>query len=183
MNASLLASSSPPAGAVTGRRFLGLDAGAETLKVVELVRTGTGPDATLRPVRRVLVEHHKDPAACLRRVLPDFQWETVTAAATCGRFSRCLRLPRVPVAQAQARAWRFRGDHDPVTLVSIGSHGFSVLELRRPGVEVFRENSRCSQGTGNFLRQLVERFSLTLEEACARPMPSFNPPRFPVAAR
>ncbi|MFH1573396.1 MAG: BadF/BadG/BcrA/BcrD ATPase family protein, partial [Acidobacteriota bacterium] len=33
------------------------------------------------------------------------------------------------------------------------------------GLDVFRENSRCSQGTGNFLRQLVGRFSLTVEEA------------------
>lgn len=36
------------------------------------------------------------------------------------------------------------------------------------GLDVFRENSRCSQGTGNILRQLVERFSLTFEEACAQ---------------
>ena len=55
----------------------------------------------------------------------------------------------------------------PATVVNIGSHGFSVLELRANGLTVFRENSRCSQGTGNFLRQLVERFSLTVEEASA----------------
>jgi predicted CoA-substrate-specific enzyme activase len=30
---------------------------------------------------------------------------------------------------------------------------------------VLRENNRCAQGTGNFLRQLVERFSLSVEEA------------------
>jgi activator of 2-hydroxyglutaryl-CoA dehydratase len=40
-----------------------------------------------------------------------------------------------------------------------------VLEIRPGGIEVFRENSRCSQGTGNFLRQLVERFELTVETA------------------
>src|ERR1039458_7907488 len=54
-----------------------------------------------------------------------------------------------------------------VRTANIGSHGFSVLELRANGLTVFRENSRCSQGTGNFLRQLVERFSLTVEEASA----------------
>src|ERR1019366_5582528 len=51
--------------------------------------------------------------------------------------------------------------------VSVGSHGFSVLEIRPNGREVFRENSRCSQGTGNFLRQLTGRLSLTVEEASA----------------
>jgi predicted CoA-substrate-specific enzyme activase len=40
-----------------------------------------------------------------------------------------------------------------------------VLEVRANGITVFRENNRCSQGTGNFLSQLVERFSLTVEEA------------------
>jgi activator of 2-hydroxyglutaryl-CoA dehydratase/predicted nucleotide-binding protein (sugar kinase/HSP70/actin superfamily) len=71
----------------------------------------------------------------------------------------------VPAPQAQARACRHFAGDQPATVVSIGSHGFSVLELRAGNVEVFRENSRCSQGTGNFLRQLVERFSLTIEEA------------------
>jgi activator of 2-hydroxyglutaryl-CoA dehydratase/predicted nucleotide-binding protein (sugar kinase/HSP70/actin superfamily) len=37
--------------------------------------------------------------------------------------------------------------------------------LRAGGLEVLRENSRCSQGTGNFLRQLCERFELTPAQA------------------
>ncbi|MBM3851645.1 MAG: CoA activase [Verrucomicrobia bacterium] len=146
-------------------RFLGLDVGAETIKLVELARDSSG--GSLHSVRRLHVEHHKDPAPLLRQLLQEWDWAGVAAAAGCGRFSRQLDLPRVPVQQAQARAWRFLGDDQPVTLVSIGSHGFSVLELRGPDLEVFRENSRCSQGTGNFLRQLVERFSLSLEEANA----------------
>ena len=57
-----------------------------------------------------------------------------------------------------------RGDVRDVTVISIGSHGFSVLELCGEQ-QTYRENSRCSQGTGNFLRQLVERFELTIEQA------------------
>ncbi|MGH7057677.1 MAG: BadF/BadG/BcrA/BcrD ATPase family protein, partial [Acetobacteraceae bacterium] len=60
---------------------------------------------------------------------------------------------------------RFLLGAEPATIVSIGSHGFSILALRENGTEIFRENSRCSQGTGNFLRQLVGRFSVTIEEA------------------
>ena len=78
-----------------------------------------------------------------------------------------MTLGRVPTKQAQAAGFRFLGKADSATIVSIGSHGFSVLELRPSGSEVFRENSRCSQGTGNFLRQLVERFDLRIEEASA----------------
>ena len=42
-----------------------------------------------------------------------------------------------------------------------------MLELRGGGVELLRENARCAQGTGHFLRQLVQRFGLEVEEAAA----------------
>ena len=144
-----------------GERFLGLDLGAETIKLVELVRNG----GALRWTRRQIVEHGKEPARVLPRLLADWGWETVQAVAVSGRFSKQVNLPRVPAQQAQARGFRFLVDDEPATLVSLGSHGFSVLELRAHRMDVFRENSRCSQGTGNFLRQLVERFSLSIEEA------------------
>ncbi|HSD29875.1 MAG TPA: BadF/BadG/BcrA/BcrD ATPase family protein, partial [Vicinamibacteria bacterium] len=142
-------------------RFLGLDLGAETLKIAELTRAGDG----LRWTRRALVEHGKEPGPRLRTLLEGFGWESVRGAAVSGRFGRLVRLPRIPVKQAQAGGYRFLHGSGPATLVSIGSHGFSVLELRASGAEVFRESSRCSQGTGNFLRQLVERFGLGIEEA------------------
>jgi len=141
--------------------FIGIDIGAETVKLAELRREG----GELRWGRREIVEHHKEPAAALRLVLARLRWEEVEAAAVSGRFSRQVNLPRIPVKVAQARAVRFLFGSQPATVVSIGSHGFSVLELRGPDVEVFRENSRCSQGTGSFLRQLVERFDLTIGEA------------------
>ena len=142
-------------------RFVGIDLGAETLKAVEVLRDGAG----LRLGRRRVIEHGKKPDHVLREVLGEWDWDGVTRAAVTGRLSRQVRLPRVPVKQAQARAYRFFFGQQPATVVSIGSHGFSVLELRKNGIEVFRENNRCSQGTGNFLRQLIERFSLGIEEA------------------
>jgi activator of 2-hydroxyglutaryl-CoA dehydratase/predicted nucleotide-binding protein (sugar kinase/HSP70/actin superfamily) len=145
-------------------RFIGIDVGAETVKVVELVEEGDR-----RVVgRRVLLEHGKDPAGTLLRALEGFDWGGATGAASTGRLGRMLDLERVPVKGAQtAGLGHLYPEIGPVTLVSIGGHGFSVLELREGGSSVFRENSRCSQGTGNFLRQLVERFDLTVEEASA----------------
>ena len=145
------------------RRFVGIDVGAETIKLVELV----GSAGKLRWVRRQIVEPHKHPARALREQLEAWQWSTVHAAAVAGRASRLTRLPRIPTKQAQAAGFRQLCGDQAATIVSIGSHGFSVLELRESGVEVFRENARCSQGTGNFLRQLVERFDLSIEEASA----------------
>ena len=143
------------------KRYIGIDMGAETIKVVELTREG----ADLRWTGRWLVEHHKEPAVRLLEVLRSLEWDSVQGASVSGRLSRAVRLSRVPVKQAQAEGYRHLFSDESATLVSIGSHGFSVLELRPSGVEVFRENSRCSQGTGNFLRQLVERFDLNIEQA------------------
>lgn len=154
-----------PAAART-QRFLGIDVGAETIKVVEVLRQG----ADLRTGRRRLVEHHKQATLCLLELLADFDWPGLSGAAVSGRLARLILLPRVPTKQAQARGYRFLHGAGAATLVSIGGHGFSVLELQPDGLEVLRENSRCSQGTGNFLRQLCERFDLTpaqASEVCA----------------
>ncbi len=145
----------------TPDRYLGIDLGAESLRVVELTRAG----AELRWTRRAVVEHHKAPGPRLLSLLAEFDWSSLRGAAVSGRFARLLRLPEVPVKQAQTAGYRFLHGDEPATVVSIGSHGFSVLELRASGAQVFRSNSRCSQGTGNFLRQLVERFGLTVEQA------------------
>jgi len=142
-------------------RFLGIDIGAETLKLVELEQQGQ----ELRWTRRWIAEHHKDPGALLQNVLCDWAWHDLHGAAVTGRLSRQIALQRLPVKQAQTLGFRHLHPEGPATVVSIGSHGFSVLELRAGGAQIFRENSRCSQGTGNFLRQLVERFDLTLQEA------------------
>ena len=155
--------SSPRGSSQNTKRFLGIDVGAETIKLVELVHDAGG----LRCSRRRLAEHDKKPTERLRALLQEWDLASVASAAVSGRLGKLVRLPQVPTPQAQARACRYLAGDQPATVVSIGSHGFSVLELRAGGVEVFRENSRCAQGTGNFLRQLVERFSLTIEEASA----------------
>ena len=141
-------------------RFLGLDVGAETIKLVELVGNGE-----LRVSRRAIIEHGKRPGPVLLEALRSWDWGAANAAAVTGRFAGRVRLRRIPPKQAQLAGYHFLFGHEPATLVNIGSHGFSVLELRKNGQTMFRENSRCSQGTGNFLRQLVERFSLTVDEA------------------
>jgi len=142
-------------------RYLGIDIGAETVKVAEVVREGKA----LVWRGRWAAEHGKAPGATLRELLGAMEWGQVAGAAVTGRFSRQVRLARVPTKQAQAAGFRFVRSERSGTVVSIGAHGFSVLELRPSGAEVFRENARCSQGTGNFLRQLVQRFDLSIAEA------------------
>ncbi len=144
-------------------RYIGIDLGAETLKAVELILDGGG----LRWARRHAADHGKDPGPALCSLLREWDWPGARAAAATGRLGRILDLPRAPGQQAEAAGYRFLHPGQPATLVTIGSRGFSVLELRASGGEVYRENGRCAQGTGNFLRQLVARFGLTVEQASA----------------
>jgi activator of 2-hydroxyglutaryl-CoA dehydratase/predicted nucleotide-binding protein (sugar kinase/HSP70/actin superfamily) len=146
-----------------GTRFIGIDAGAETIKLIEVQRNEDG----LRVSRREIVEHGQQPGPALVAALLCWDWDAADGAAVSGRFAGQIKLSRVPTKQALLRGYLFSFGDEPATIVNIGSHGFSVLELRASGQTVFRENSRCSQGTGNFLRQLVERFSLSVEEASA----------------
>ncbi len=115
---------------------------------------------------RVLLEHAKQPGRRLAEALAAWGVDG-DAQLACGRLSRALGRPRVPEGEGRAAGFRFLAGDAPATLVSIGSHGVQALELRAGGRVVPRESPRCSQGTGNFLRQLVARFGLDVEEADA----------------
>ena len=109
-----------------GARFVGVDAGAETIKLIELQRGGT----ELRVTRREIVEHGKKPGPALVETLRRWNWGSVTGAAASGRFASQINLPPVPLKQAQLRGYRFLFGDGPATLVNIGGHGFSVLDIR-----------------------------------------------------
>lgn len=136
--------------------------GAETIKVVKLLTE----NGSIEWKDKYIIEHQNEPVDALLKILNKIDWDEISGANVYGRFSRQIRLPRVPVKQSQANGYRFLyRNNGPATIISIGSHGFSILELKDSGMDVFRENSRCSQGTGNFLKQLVQRFNYSIEEA------------------
>ena len=74
-----------------------------------------------------------------------------------GRQARLVRLPRAD--REPARAYRFLFGNDPATVISIGSHGFSVLELRDKGTKSSGKTAAVRKGP-TILRQLTERFGL-----------------------
>jgi predicted CoA-substrate-specific enzyme activase len=144
-------------------RFVGIDVGAEAIKLAEVAREGEG----LRLIRHALVPHGKEPGPRLLDLLRVWDWDSVSGAVATGRLGRQLAVERIPTKQALLYGFRFLYGEEPATVVNIGSRGFSVLEIRAAGDPAYRESSRCAQGTGNFLRQLVERFGLGVEEAAA----------------
>ncbi|MDR4499129.1 MAG: acyl-CoA dehydratase activase-related protein [Candidatus Scalindua sp.] len=143
-------------------RYLGIDLGAETIKFILLERQ----NGQLVITYDSIITHDKNPIHAFKKGISTLDWESLTSVVTTGRISRVLNVERVPAKAALAKGVSHKyPEIKPVTVVSIGSHGFSVLELRTGNQQIFRENSRCSQGTGNFLRQLVGRFDLDIETA------------------
>ncbi len=147
---------------VMTRLALGIDMGAETLKVALVEQREGGPHF----LELEFELHRKEPVAALRRLLLRKGWDRIESVAMTGRLRACVAAYPVP-AKAALRIGleTLRPELDAATILDIGAHGFSVLELPGHGQDFFRQNSRCSQGTGNFLSQLVERFGLSIEEA------------------
>ncbi|WP_319583508.1 acyl-CoA dehydratase activase-related protein [uncultured Pseudodesulfovibrio sp.] len=140
----------------------GIDIGSEFIKLVVISKESGG----IRILSRRCIEHRNQPLELLSHLLEELEWNGDYPIAVTGRLSRSLTCLRIPTKAALARGVRFfHPDLVPGTVISMGSQGFSVLELHENGKDVLRENSRCSQGTGNFLSQLVGRFGLTVQEA------------------
>jgi len=146
------------------KHAIGIDVGAETVKLVEV----RSQNDTFEITRIDSMIHRKNPHAALSSLFSAVERTDNLRIAVAGRLSRVLQAGQVPTKAAIRRGVRLlHKDIDDVTVISIGAHGFCVLELCGSGQEWFQQNSRCSQGTGNFLSQLVERFGMTVEEASA----------------
>ena len=143
-------------------RLFGIDMGAETVKVVTVEQHGGR--VSVRDALRA--KHHEQPQAALAQMLSGLRYDEAGGIAVTGRLQRVVNADGVPTKAALRRGIRVvHPELEAVTVISVGAHGFCVLELRDNGEEWFQQNSRCSQGTGNFLSQLVERFGMTVEQA------------------
>ena len=153
---------------------LGIDVGTESVKVA-LVESVDGRPRLLSSWVRA---HGKQPAATIRAILSDVNLRQVTRVAATGRLHAVVEGVSLPVKAALKKGMAVvHPELDAATVLSIGAHGFSVLELHANGQDCYRQNTRCSQGTGNFLSQLAERFGLSValaseqcssvEEPCA----------------
>ena len=142
-----------------GRFLAGIDVGAETIKYVVFDRE------TSDLLAHDSIAHEKSIESVLRKVLSELRAQGVTEVAVCGRFANHFVIQHYPRQAVIKRGLEFLYGPRPITCVMIGANGFCVMEHRDGTADVFRENSRCSQGTGNFLRQLVERFDMNLAQA------------------
>ncbi|HYG69796.1 MAG TPA: hypothetical protein VD838_19125, partial [Anaeromyxobacteraceae bacterium] len=94
-------------------RFVGIDAGAETVKLVELA----GAAGALAWTRRAIAEHHGDPAAAVRETLLGWDWDGVAGACATGRLGRRFDLERIPPKRARTAGHARLHGSGPATLV------------------------------------------------------------------
>jgi len=143
-------------------RYLGIDVGAENVRLAVVEVSGT----TSRVLDTTCLRHGGHARKSLADAAAAGALRGIAGAAATGRMASVLNMERVPVPRAMAGG--FRAAHpamDAATLVNIGSRGFGVLEMRTARAPTYRQNGRCSQGTGNFLCQLTTRLGLDVEEA------------------
>jgi predicted CoA-substrate-specific enzyme activase len=143
--------------------YLGIDAGGE------MVRAAVLEQEPSRPARVVWLgtrAHDAKVRETVLELLAPIRSHRFDCIGVTGRLAELIATPRVPVKQAQTEGFRLLfPDLEEATVVSIGSRRFSVLEIESRQHSVMRFGPRCSQGTGNFLTQLVERFGLTVAQA------------------
>jgi hypothetical protein len=111
------------------RRLVGIDAGAETIKAVEL----NCESGSVHLQRRLTCEHRKNPGSSLRQMLEGWDWGSVAAAAVCGRFAERVDLPHISQKQALLRGYQHFYGLEPVTIIDIGAHGFPSWNYGRVG--------------------------------------------------
>ena len=98
---------------------LGIDAGAETVKLAEVA----GEGGALEWTRRAWREHHGDPSAAVREVLVAGGWEGVASACATGRLGRRLAVERVSPKRARTVGpGRLHGG-GPATIVDLAVRG------------------------------------------------------------
>lgn len=142
--------------------FVGVDVGAETVRLVAVEKRS----GQLVIAEQQETSHNKDPQSAVLALLSRLQGRSIGGIAATGRLGRILAVESVPTKAALRRGARVvHPELEAMTVVSIGGHGFGVLELGARGEEWFQQNARCSQGTGNFLTQLVRRFGMSVQEA------------------
>ena len=124
-------------------KYAGIDIGAETIKYAIYDTKTEKIDAF------DTIAHHKAMQTAISSILSTLKRLDVDGIAVCGRFANLIKLKNYPAQAVQKRGLAYLYGDNPVTCISIGCNGFSVLEKRPNGADLMRENSRCSQGTGN----------------------------------
>jgi predicted CoA-substrate-specific enzyme activase len=158
-------------------RFLGLDAGSVSVKLVALSETG-------EKLRAEYVKHRGHPLKTALALLEGEPHRPIngedTVLSITGSAGRLIAniLGLVPLNEVVAQAFAARTLYPHIkSIIELGGEDSKLILLNDTGIEDFSMNSVCAAGTGSFLDQQAERLLLTIEEFSEKALLSESPPR------
>ena len=142
-------------------RFLGLDAGSVTVKLVVLDETGS-------TLERHYIRHYGHPLKASVKLLKDVMARYPgSSLSLTGSGAKMLAqsLGIRPVNEVVSQAYSIKKLYPQVnTIVELGGEDSKLILLDEGRIRDFSMNSVCAAGTGSFLEQQAERLKLTIEE-------------------
>jgi len=153
-------------------RFIGLDAGSVSVKIIALSDKG-------EKLRSKYVKHRGHPLKVALDLLKEEDPKDAVLAIT-GSAGRLIAgiLGLTPLNEVVAQAYAARKLHPHIkSVIELGGEDSKLILLNEAGIEDFSMNSVCAAGTGSFLDQQAERLLLTIEEFSEKALLSESPPR------
>ncbi|MGC2061567.1 MAG: acyl-CoA dehydratase activase [Thermodesulfovibrionales bacterium] len=181
-------------------RFIGLDAGSVSVKLVLLNEQGGilqyiyrrhrgQPLSTAIQLLRSVLNDFSEISNTLSDCLPfpsseegkgeDGPQLSLSVTGSAGRLIADI-LGIEPVNEVVAHAFATRRLYPHVrTVIELGGEDSKLISLNNTSTSAsdFAMNSVCAAGTGSFLDQQAERLQLTIEEFSSLSIKSKNPPR------
>ena len=155
-------------------RFIGLDAGSVSVKLVILDEQGNIHDK--------YYERHKGyplraSLQLLKKIIQDGSQYSLTVTGSAGRLIASI-LGLEPVNEIVAQSYSTKRLFPHIqTIIEMGGEDSKLLLLDKGMVKEFSMNSVCAAGTGSFLDQQAERLNLSIEEFGEIALKSNKPPR------
>jgi predicted CoA-substrate-specific enzyme activase len=154
-------------------RYIGLDAGSVSVKVVVLDGSGNKLEGRYR-------KHNGHPVSVALELLRDMGLSTGCSVSVTGSAGRLIGeiLGVEPVNEVVAQAYSTGRLFPHVrTIIEMGGEDSKLILIGEGGVKDFSMNSVCAAGTGSFLDQQAERLRLSIDEFSELSLHSKKPPR------
>lgn len=143
-------------------RAIGIDIGSERLKAIVL----SSRNGQLIIERRIIKNHFKKPFEEYRNLLEDLKTSGEDLLCVTGRNSCLINQSRINYKEAVILGSGFLfPEIGNISILSISSSGYSLLDIKRDSDYSFKSNPKCSDETGNFLNQMIGRMGLSFSQA------------------
>jgi predicted CoA-substrate-specific enzyme activase len=154
-------------------RFIGLDAGSVSVKVVVFDESG-------EKLQGIYMPHKGHPASTALALLREVSAGEDCSISITGSAGRLIAdvLGVEPVNEIVAQAYAARRLYPHIkTIIEMGGEDSKLIMMGEGGVKDFSMNSVCAAGTGSFLDQQAERLRLSIEKFSELSLSSRKPPR------